>query len=287
MTLRQTLLLASSVCLVSPAFGCGPQVDAESPGASGGSTTEPQAESSGSTGAAGSESVGVTTETQGVTTTPPDPSSGAGETTTTSVDTSSGSDASESSTGTLPTLDCDPLCELLIDGSCLGEPADCLLACETTVRDQGQAVADAFATCVATEYLCFSLLEDCMWSEVYGSDPVEQQYVFEGEGFDAWNGRTVFAQVTGGSATSPTESAVIVGGGIVLETSLTTTLERFGNSRNVHLFVDANDDGACTPGIDHAQTVWTYSLGSEFSEPSFVIPGTPTKLSSDSLCDQF
>ncbi len=126
-----------------------------------------------------------------------------------------------------------------------------------------------------------------MWSELYGPQPVEQQYVFEGEGFDAWNGRSVYVQITGGSVSSPTESGVIVGGDVMVEAALTTTLERFGNSRNVYLFVDVNDDGACTPGLDHAQMAWVQGLGSAFAELSFVIPGTPSERSSDGLCERF
>lgn len=200
---------------------------------------------------------------------------------------SGGPGDSESSTGRLPALDCAPLCDVLIDGSCLGETDSCLVACEMTVRDQGPAVEAAFATCVATEYLCFSLLEDCMWSELYGPKPVAQEYAFEGEGFDAWNGRSVFAHVSAGVETSSTESAVVVGGEVTIETSLSTTLERFGNSRSVYLFVDVDDDGSCTPGVDHAQVVWMQSLGSAFAELNFVIPGAPTELSSEGLCDQF
>jgi len=213
-------------------------------------------------------------------------SNGGGESTATPANASTGSESSESSGSAAP-LDCDPLCEFLIEGSCLQGNDGCHLACEETVRDQGAAVGDAFATCVESEYLCFSVIEDCMWSELYGPDPVEQQYIFEGAGFEGWNGRTVFAQVSGGSMTSATESGVVVGGEVVIETSLTTTLERFSNSRTVYLFVDVNDDGSCTPGIDHAQTVWMFGLGSQFAELSFVIPGTPSDVSSDGLCDQF
>lgn len=293
MTLRQSLLLASGVCVVTFSVGCGPQVDVESPSISG-SSTSTSSETSGPGPVPASTGSGPVDpgETQSATTALPESSSGIGESTGLPIETagSSGSDASsssESSTGLRPTLDCEFLCELMIEGSCLGQADDCSLRCEMTVRDQGQAVEDAFASCVATEYLCFSLLEDCMWSELYGPKPIEQQYVFEGEGFDAWNGRTVFAQFTGGTTTSATESAVVVGGDVAIEATLTTTLERFGNSRNVQLFVDVNDDGSCTPGIDHVQNVWSLSLGSAFDELSFSIPGTPTKVSSDGLCAQF
>lgn len=278
MTLRQSLLIASGVCLVIPAAGCGPQVDVGSPNEAG-SASASDDETSGTRPTSGSGPDDTGPE-QGVTTAP-DPSD-AGESTPEATDASSGSESS----GGAPTLDCEPLCEVLIDGSCIGGQDGCLLSCEATVRDQGEAVGEAFAWCVATDYLCFSLLEDCMWAELYGSDPVEQHYTFEGEGFGAWDGRTVYAHVTAGAANSPTVSAVVLGGEVILETSLTTTLTG-GNSRYVQLFVDLNDDGSCTPGIDHAQAVWMQSLGSAFDELSFVIPGTPTKRSSDGLCDQF
>ncbi len=126
-----------------------------------------------------------------------------------------------------------------------------------------------------------------MWAELYGTDPVDQLYTFEGEGFDAWNGRTVFARVTGGTASSAMESDVVVGGQISIETSISTAFERFGNPRTVYLFVDLNGDGICTADSDHAQAVWLERLGSAFSTPNFIIPGTATKLSSGALCDQF
>lgn len=285
MTLRQSLLLASGVCLVITSSGCGPQVDAESPDVSGSSTTT-GSETSGPTPATSGSGPVDPGQTQGVTTAVPGSSSDGGESTglPTNADGSSGS---ESSTGSPATLDCTPLCESLIEGSCLGEQDACALTCEMTVREQGPAVEAAFATCVATEYLCFSLVEDCIWSELYGPKAVEQHYIFEGEGFDAWNGQTVFAQFTGGTETSTTEAAVVLGGEVVVEGTLTTTLERFGNSRNVRLFVDVNGDGSCTPGIDHAQSVWLQGLGSAFDELIFVIPATPTEMSSDGLCDLF
>lgn len=279
MNLRHLLLLSSGVWLL----GCAPQVDVEAPEASGSSTSF-GAPTTGSAPASSSGPVDAGTTQDQPATTGPVGSGDGGESTT---EPENGSTGSESSTGSPRPLDCEPLCEFLIEGSCLQGLDGCQITCEETVRDQGPAVEQAFAACVQTEYLCFSFIEDCVWSELYGPDPVEQQYVFEGQGFDAWDGRTVFARIAGGTQASPTDSAVVVGGEVVIEASLTTAFDRFGNSRNVYLFVDVNDDGSCTPGVDHVQAVWMQSLGSAFAQPSFVIPGTPTELSSDGLCDQF
>ncbi|MBV1856861.1 MAG: hypothetical protein KUG77_00520, partial [Nannocystaceae bacterium] len=279
-----SLLFVSSLSLVITALDCGPALDApDLSGSASGSSSGPLSPTvANSTSGA---DAGTTHDTYSATTSAPIPPNG-GDSTGSGDDTASSSGNLDASTGT-PELDCDPLCDVVIDGGCLSEPDQCLEACESVVRDQGQAVADAFASCVATEFLCFSLLEDCMWSGLYGEEAVEQEYILEGQGFEAWNGQTVYAQVAVGPTTSTTESAAIENGEFAIAMPLSTPFDIFTNGRRVYSFVDVNDDGLCTPGVDHVQSDWIANLGSVFATLSFIIPSTPAKLSSDTICDHF
>lgn len=126
-----------------------------------------------------------------------------------------------------------------------------------------------------------------MWATLFGDAPVEQEYRFEGSGFDAWEGRQVYSQLSAESLLVPGTAATIVGGEFAVDATVTLPFNRLYNPRDVYLFVDIDGDGVCTPGIDHAQTVWMMSLGFDFDAPSFVLSGMPSEVSSDFVCGQF
>jgi|GEM_PF-2059809 len=249
----------------------------------------------GSSGAAESSS-GVDENTSGAT---PPAVSTSGVESTTGDDTSdasttggdesteSSSGAGSSSTGTPFEADCEARCANVVDGSCVGLDGDCAATCEDVVQGQTEAVADAFEVCVSEDPLCFSFIEDCMWAGLFGDEEIEQQYVLEATGFDVWNGRTVYSRLLAGDQTVDGTSGTIAGGEFSVDFTVVAAFDGFSNARNFYLFVDVDDDGECTPGVDHLQSVWMQSLGSDFSAPSFVVETTPSEVSNDNLCSQF
>jgi hypothetical protein len=177
------------------------------------------------------------------------------------------------------------MCLNLVDGSCVGLQDSCELTCAEVVGDQGAQVAKAFESCVTTEPLCFSLLEDCIWSELYDT-PVEQTYAFEGSAFDAFEGRTVYSALIAEEQTHVGTTATVVGGSFEVEMSAVLSFDRFFNQRLLFMFVDLDDDGQCTPGIDFGHSVYL-QLDADFSDLIFVEAGSPGDTSADHVCDFF
>ncbi len=127
-----------------------------------------------------------------------------------------------------------------------------------------------------------------MWATLFGDEPVDGIVPSEGSGFDAWEGRQVYSELSAGELTVPGTTATIEDGQVEFEATVTLPFHRLFNTREFYVFVDLDDDGVCTPGVDHAQTIWVTSLGFEFSDrPSFLVTGTPNDASSDLVCSQF
>jgi len=262
-------------------MGCGPHVGVD-PVADGGSG--PTEGSSGgsehadgvsdSTGGGGTEDSFATSTT------------GSAAESSSSDDSTSSGPLDPSSTGAFE-LDCEARCAEPVDGSCVGDLQTCTTTCAETVGGHGEAVADAFETCVASQPLCFSLLEDCMWSALFGGEAVEQTYVLQGTAFDAWEGLPVASVLSADRVTVDGSSATIQDGAFSVEATHTGTFDEFWNPRTFYLFVDVDEDGACTPGVDHVQSWWMQSLGADFSEPTFVLEATAAAASQDALCAQF
>lgn len=271
-----TFRFATFVCFVT-CLGCGPAVEEDSTTEAMGSTGtgDPDTTSADSTSFPGSTGVDATTST---TTAVPNPTTSGAE--------SSTSVAAESSSGEPIDADCESLCGSLLEGSCLDPVETCLLACEDAVGTQGEAVAAAFEACISTQPLCFSFLEDCMWAELFGEEAVEQHYTLSGTGFDAWEGRAVHSRLFVGDGTIPGSSGTVEDGAFTVEASITTVFDPFSNPRTFYFYVDANDDGACT-AADYVQGAWMQDLGTDFSEPAFVLDTTPEQSSNEGLCPQF
>lgn len=262
-------------CFVT-GIGCGPAVE-EDPAAETGSTSLDE-ESTGTTAGGTTPSAESTGEASTSTaTTNPNPTTASAE---------GSSSGGESSSGEPFEADCPSLCTNLVEGSCIGLEDSCALTCEDVVGAQGDAVAAAFEVCVSTQPLCFSFLEDCMWSGLYGDEAVEQRYVLEGSGFDAWEGRTVHGVLLVNGEALPEASASVEGGQFTVESTVTAPFDIFSNQRSFTFFVDADDDGLCTDA-DYVQSAWLQNLGSDFSEPVFVLEATPEAESSVGLCNQF
>lgn len=288
--MRVWAILVGTVTTIGLA-GCGPQLEPTEGGdsTSGSTTAEPgetgQVEETSSTTALSTSSTTSSTDPTSPATTVTSSTTGPVETGTSE---SSSSSTEESSSGEPPELNCNEHCEVLSPGSCFSDDSACTDACEEAIGNQGPAVADAFEECVASQPLCFSSLEDCMWGTLFGDEPVEQAYRFEGSGFDAWEGRQVYSQLLAGELTVPGTTGTIEDGEVVLDATVTLAFDTLYNPRDFYLFVDVDGDGVCTPEVDHAQTVWIRSLGFEFFEnPSFVVTGEPNEVSADFVCGQF
>ena len=278
MVLLRVSLASFLLCL-----GCGPSADEDT-------ATGDAAGSSGTTGVStssesgqGTVSTATTTTTAGgeATTDPTTPTTG-GE----STAGGSTSTGGESSTGVPFDPDCEARCSDLIDGSCLGRPGGCVLTCEEVVGNQGEAVAEAFEACVETQPLCFSRLPDCMWSELYGDEAVEQTFTLQGTGFDAWEGRTVYTRLRSLDSTVDGADGVVEDGAFTSDAEVTAVFDVFNNPRTFYYFVDTDDDGVCT-GADYVQSVSVHELGTDFSAPVFVAEATAESLSNELVCDQF
>ena len=263
-----------AVCL-----GCGPQVD-EGEGA--GSTSSDDSSSGGEVGTTGREPDPATSGAPSTTTstTTADPTT-SGQVESTGDFESTG--VAESSSGEPVELDCEERCANPVDGSCL---QDCAKICEEVVGDRSVDVADAFEACVASQPLCFSFLEDCMWAEIYEGEAVEQLFTLEANDFVEWEGSTIYARLEAGEESSEVVSAQIIFGGFSLQASVEIGFDVFFNPRTLYFFVDVNEDGECTPGTDYVRSAMLDTLGTNFSEPSFVIEANSEGESVPGFCNE-
>lgn len=258
--------------------GCGPQVDEGA-----GSTSAEGSSSGGDVGTtAGEPEPGTSDAPVTTTTTTTDEPTTSGPAETTGDVASTG--VADSSSGDPFELDCTARCSDPIDGSCV---QDCAATCEAVVGGHPEEVADAFEACVASEPLCFSFLEDCMWAELYEGEAVEQLFTLEGSDFVAWEGATVYARLEAGEEVSDTVSAQITFGGFNVQTTVETTFDVFFNPRTFYFFVDVDEDGECTPGTDYVRAAMLTTLGTNFFDPTFFIEATSDGQSVAGFCNEF
>ena len=183
---------------------------------------------------------------------------------------SSGGGGSESeSTGEdapVEPVDCDARCSNVLEDGCVA--MECVETCAEAVDDQGASVADAFEACVSTEFLCFSGLADCMWSELFPDRAVEQTVWVQRQGLEAWEGRTMYGVLTIDAETADADPVVIEGGNATVQAALAIPFQRLGNFRVMRWFIDVDGDGQCTNAADLTGTE-IISVDFEFDTPSF------------------
>ena len=78
----------------------------------------------------------------------------------------------------------------------------------------------------------------------------------------------------------------IEGGTFSMSAAMTAPFDALNNNRTIYFYVDADDDGACTEA-DYVHSAWLAGLGTDFSEPEFVLETTPEAVSALGLCNQF
>lgn len=214
----------------------------------------------------------------------PEMSTGPGGGTTSVSSTTFATTEADASTGA-PSTTCEDACSDLPRGSCLGgQPPSCTTVCARKLAGQSPAVAEAFAMCAATEFLCFSTVDDCIWGTLY-PEPVEQTYIHEGFDLDLHEGRAAYGQLDTNEATFEFEPSVIAGGELTLSVTAQLAMDRFYNQRTIRVFIDVDDDGQCTPGVDVGATSF-FPLGEAFDDLVFVSQlGELTN--ADSICSTF
>ncbi len=213
----------------------------------------------------------------------------------TSTDTSgtdtSGTDTSETDTsGTTDTTtgdampECEQACAVLVEGSCYTSET-CLDACEQGFGEAWTpALADAFATCMADNPLCFESIEGCMLSTLYpaGSETLAR---VRGSGFGAHEGATVHVWHDPDVPPDVVSETTVVEGAFELEwIDAWPMFDGSGPLFLLYVDVDAND--VCEPGVDVTASVitqWNGSFAAPVFEAELVAPVAPSDFVCSSL----
>jgi hypothetical protein len=138
-------------------------------------------------------------------------------------------------------FDCQAACANPAQGSCvMGEP--CLELCANESPGWSAAIAEAFATCVATDPLCFNSLANCLLGGLHPTG-TEHPLRLTGVGFEAYDGLTFlvlhdpdFPPAFGGAAT-------IVDGGFEFEWLEPVPATEYGPL--LVFWVDVDGDETC------------------------------------------
>lgn len=214
-------------------------------------------------------------------------STSASGTDTSETDTS-GTDTGESDTsGTTDTTtgdampECEQACALLVEGSCYTSET-CLDACEQGFGEAWTpALADAFASCMAENPLCFESIEGCMLASLYpaGSERLAR---VRGSGFGEHEGATVLAWHDPQVPPDVLSETTVVEGAFEFEwVDAWPMFDGSGPLFLLYVDVDAND--VCEPGVDVTASVitqWNGSFAAPVFEAELVAPLAP----SDFVC---
>lgn len=173
---------------------------------------------------------------------------------------------------------CEAACETTADGACLA-PSDCLSACLADGGSWSEPTKEAFATCAATDPLCFITLEGCMLGQL---DPADKTFVVDGVEFDAYEGDTAHVIVDG---TDVSDALIVQNGSFHFEWG--GGLPAWDVSgRLILLYVDGDQSGSCDPAPDftHAgDLLWNGS----FDAPVYSVVLEPSMDSDDWVCGSF
>ena len=122
----------------------------------------------------------------------------------------------------------------------------CTDYCETESAHWSATEQAAFASCAATNPLCYELVEDCMIGVLY-PDPIEQTVTIQAKGFSAEEGRTVHASLEVSGEMVAAAPQKVHGGAFSFSWKATM---RVGGGQLVIYYVDHNGDGVCSPAVD-------------------------------------
>lgn len=279
--LRIVALVAVTACgvLVGP-LACGPSLGVVAD-TSDTSDTDGGGSSQESTGARSSASDAPEPGTDDTSTTGwADSGPGPGSSGSSDPETSS-SGAGDGDTGGEDPVDCDQACAVVLKGSCLDGQRSCQALCQDTLPGENTGVHEAFAECVATNYLCFETVEGCILRALHpGATEVDVAYV--GTDFEAFEGMDVWVRLHA-QDDGPVVSATVIDG--TVSVSLTHALELW-MGHWLSVFIDVDGNGVCDVDSDLSHVVFLDFDGG-FSDPSFSVTSEPPKSANESVCDSF
>ena len=128
-------------------------------------------------------------------------------------------------------------------------------ACEEACSEAAAVdpdVGDAFATCAATNPLCYEFLDTCLLRELF-SGPVAQSIHVLGRDLGAFEGRTVWL-VDADDPDAPRQEVAIAQGSV--DHTWTSSPRPVDWTVRVRFAVDVDGDGACDPSFDLVGTVF-------------------------------
>jgi hypothetical protein len=139
--------------------------------------------------------------------------------------------------------DCEAACADLDGGTCLTFE-HCLETCASESPGWTAEIAEAFATCVAEDPLCFSSLASCLLAQLH---PAGTEYPLHltGVGFEAHEGRTIHVLHDPDVEPAFGGTATIVAGGFAFEW-LEPVWAHAESGPLLLVWVDVDADGLCT-----------------------------------------
>ena len=162
-------------------------------------------------------------------------------------------DASTTADLLLTSEECELICSEREDnldenGLCSFEATsgDCLSSCDDYSAFQ-LSTQEAFATCVATDNLCYVHIDDCVAGQVYPGKTVAPVTV-TATGFDAYAGEPVVLGMADSDSFVMKSAAVSGVGGF--EVTWSQEILASDSRQLVFYYVDLNGDGSCDPDVD-------------------------------------
>ncbi len=177
-------------------------------------------------------------------------------------------------------FDCVMACTTLADGGCL-TPDACVETCFGESPDWSEELRDAFTTCVATDPLCFTTLDQCLAQAIH-PEGTEFPLAFRGIGFDAFEGMTIFVWHDPDAPASFGGSAPIVDGTFDFDWVEPVPVSTSGGPLLLW-YVDVDGDASCSAADLKGSSIlgWNQDL----QEPAFSLEIEPPATSADFVCD--
>lgn len=168
-------------------------------------------------------------------------------------------------------LGCERACaeRAALDGACPVEGGDCASLCEDLTETWGAQVGAAAQACLATNYLCFETLPDCMRSTMY-PEPFEHDVVVNVTGMEAYDGARVAVGLQVEPEVFELRDAVLEDGRARIVIPGTLSMR---DSHLVVAYVDDNGDGVCGSRTEPTMSgnAVSFEFASEIGVPSFEV----------------
>ncbi len=166
-------------------------------------------------------------------------------------------------------LGCDRACSErdVLDGACPVDGGDCRAVCDDLTSTWGRQVGAAVQSCIATDYLCFISLPDCVRTAMY-PEAFDHDVVVTITGMEAYDGATVVVGVQTVPDTFETREAVLEGGRAEIRLPVTLSM------RDTHLvlaYVDDDRDGGCDARTEPTMSgnAVSFEMAGVFGVPTF------------------